>query len=74
MAGKCILCNNLEGKKIILNDEVIDCARCNIGKFDKDGVHGYFSISKILKSYKSIVEIEDECDKWDDRMKPKAIN
>ena len=72
MAGICVLCNNLEGKAIILNDEQIDCCRCKIGKYDKDGVEGFYSRMKVQKEVKSIKEIEESCDKWDDRLKAKS--
>lgn len=74
MAGKCALCNNLEGLKFIIDDKMVEASHCVKAKFDKDGVCGYHSIEAILKPSKSVKEIEDNCDSWDDRLKPKKIN
>ncbi len=71
MAGICVLCNNLSGDKLVLNDEQYEVCRCLQGEFDKDGVKGYYSQKQMLKPCKSVTEIQEKCDKWDDRLKPK---
>jgi hypothetical protein len=53
---------------------MVEASHCVKAKFDKDGVCGYHSIEAILKPSKSVKEIEDNCDSWDDRLKPKKIN
>ncbi len=73
MAGKCVLCNNLEGKKLIIDDEEFNGCRCIKGKFDKNGVDGFYSTKAILKPIKTVQEIEDDCADWDDRLKAKKV-
>jgi hypothetical protein len=72
MAGKCIICNNLERKVFNFDDKLFDGCGCSVGKYDKDKVIGFYSLSSVTKSSKSIKEIEDECDSWDDRFKTKS--
>ena len=69
MAGICVLCNNLLGSEMILNDELYSTCRCSKGKFDNNGVQGFFSQKNVLKTCKSISEIQGKCEVWDDRMK-----
>jgi hypothetical protein len=73
VAGICVLCNNLSGDKLNLNDELFEVCHCIQGKFDKDGIKGYFTQKQTLKPCKSVAEIQDKCDKWDDRLKPKKV-
>jgi hypothetical protein len=75
MAGKCVLCNNLKAAKIFLNGKEYDSCICIAGWFGdlkpKD-VQSYFTMDAILKPSKEIKEIEEKCDKWDDRLKAKS--
>ncbi len=71
MAGICALCNNLEGVNIYLNDELLENCHCKAAKYNKDGIEGYYSKRQVLKQSKSISEIQDKCDSWDDRLKGK---
>lgn len=73
MAGKCILCNNLSGKTFKIDDKEYNCGYCSKGKYRNNGIESYFSMDKIIKSVKAVSEIEENCDSWDDRLKPKRL-
>jgi len=72
MAGKCVLCNNLNKKEMVYEGKPIECYRCSVGKYDgQDKLEWFYSLNSVLKPCKSVKDIEEECDSWDDRLKPK---
>ncbi len=73
MGFNCVLCTQLEKKEFILDDKKVECAFCLKEKYNKDGQLGFYSMSNVLKSSKSVKEIEENCDCWDDRLKPKHL-
>jgi len=76
MAGKCVLCNNLESAKVFINGKEYDCGVCSVGCFGdlkpKES-QVFFTMDAILKPSKEVKCIEEKCDKWDDRLKPKKV-
>jgi len=70
--GICVLCNNLEGRKFVLDDRQIDGCVCSKGKFAKGGIESIYTIENVTKQSKSVKEIGENCDSWDDRLKPKV--
>jgi hypothetical protein len=71
MAGKCIICGNLERKTIYFDDKELEGCRCIVGKYDRETMMGFYSLNIVAKSSKAVKEVEDKCDSWDDRLKPK---
>jgi hypothetical protein len=72
--GICVLCNNLEGRKLVLDGKVIDCCRCNKNKFDRDNLQSFYSLNTVVKNSKDVDKFGKECDQFDDRiMKDKSV-
>lgn len=71
MAGICVICTKLEKKKVVINDKLDEIVRCTCGKYDKDGTQGFYSFNLVLNQSKVIKNIQDNCEDWDDIMKPK---
>jgi hypothetical protein len=71
--GICVLCNNLIGKRFILDDKPIDGCVCSKGKFQKGGIESVYTIENVTRQSKTIKEIQDGCEFWDDRLKPKKV-
>lgn len=70
--GKCVLCNNLEGKNFYVDDKLVEGCNCTKGKFVIDGVEHYFTVASVSKDIKALKEIEDGCECWDYRLKGKS--
>jgi len=70
LGEKCILCNNLIGKQLGLNEDLYEACRCKLGLFDRENVEWYYTAKQLLRS-KSVSEIEGKCKDWDYRLKGK---
>jgi len=71
MAGKCIICGNLEEKDIAIEGKVLQVFHCKEGVYDGDAPN-YFYLKSVSRPCKAIKDFEDNCDKWDDRLKGKG--
>jgi hypothetical protein len=71
MAGVCIICKNLSKKELLFDSKKLEGCRCLKGKYDKDGLEGFYSLTSVRKESKAIKEIEDNCELWDDALAAK---
>jgi len=69
---KCIMCNNIEGKNLVIDGKPFEGCNCSKGKYIIDGVQNYFTVSSLRKDIKPLKEIEDKCELWDYKLKPKV--
>jgi hypothetical protein len=65
LAGTCAFCKYREGKKLGLNDEIIEIWRCVKGRYDKDGLDCYFGARNIMRQCKTIAEIQEKCGNYE---------
>jgi hypothetical protein len=69
--GICVLCNNLVRSNISLDGKSSECYRCCVKKFDQENIQSFWSLTNVSKPCKTIKDIQEKCDSWDDRLKPK---
>lgn len=69
--GICVLCNNLVRQNLNIGGKPIECYTCSKDKFNIQDALGFWSFNDVSKPCKSVKGIAENCDCWDDRLKPK---
>jgi hypothetical protein len=70
--GICVLCNNLVRSNLSFDGKSRECFTCSKKKYDSTDTQSFWSLLNVSKPCKEIRDIQEKCDSWDDRLKPKA--
>lgn len=71
MSGICVICKNLTKKEMLIDGKKLESCTCSVGKYDQNGLQGYYSLNSVIKQSKAIKTIQENCDSWDDALKGK---